>query len=159
MFPPSANLAYSSKDNIVALSSATFSNFLPSSRVNKNIFHFSYIALHNVNILRNPKVYKCPSRQNHDISNDSYNANISNRWNTLIPSGPGTYGPDQSQIELSYPYFIHDNGSLPDSDRGTIERSFLNEKFYGSETSIVRDRITNHGGYNYGNVLYGDGHG
>lgn len=133
-------------------------SYLPASRVNKHIFHQSYNALHNVNILRDPKVYKCPSRGTHDISDDSYNANLTNPWFRGDPSGVGTFGPDQSQMELSYVYSVNTNASDLSSNSSPIWRTFLNEKFYDSEISIVRDRVTNHGGYDYGNVLYGDGH-
>ena len=134
-------------------------NFVPSSKINSHIAHFGYTALHNVNILREPKVYKCPSRQTHDVTDDSYNANLSIMWSDGNSSGAGTYGPDQSQTELSYLYFVNQLGSYSSRMYASVaNRRLLKESHYGSETSIVRDRIINHGGYDYGNVLYGDGH-
>ena len=131
-----------------------------TSLVNSAIFHIGYTALHNINILNDPKVYKCPSRSSHDITDDSYNVNLHTAWASGTPSGVGTYGPDQSQTELSYPYFVNNLGSLPASLflASAVTRSFLKEHFYNSEVNLSRDRVLNHGGYNYGNVLYGDGH-
>ena len=134
-------------------------DFVPSSKVNSHIAHVGYTALHNVNILRNPKVYKCPSRVSHDVTDDSYNANLSTSWSLGNPSGAGTYGPDQSQTELSYLYFVNQLGSISsDTYAMATNRRLLKEAYYSSEISIIRDRIVNHGGYDYGNVLYGDGH-
>ena len=39
-----------------------------------------------------------------------------------------------------------------------MDNSFECKSNYGAEISIARDRIVNHGGYDYGNVLYGDRH-
>ena len=74
-------------------------------------------------------------------------------------SGADTYGPDQSQTELSYLYFTNHRGSFSSGVFARlVHRRLLKESHYGSEISIIRDRVVNHGGYDYGNVLYGDGH-
>ena len=159
-FPPSAGATSTAgktaghaaqHDTTPALSALGGANLTGarSSRVNSDTMHLGYTALHNVNILREPKIFKCPSRNIHDISDDVYNSNLK--------SGTGNnYGNDQDHTELSYPYFVNDSGSNLAST--SIERTTLQESNYGGSTSIARDRIINHGGYNFGNVLYGDGH-
>ena len=54
-------------DIIPANETSMITDFIPSSKVNSHIAHIGYTALHNINILREPKVYKCPSRQAHEI--------------------------------------------------------------------------------------------
>ena len=149
--PPTISGVIANHDTILMLSSS-----LPTSRVNSHIAHVGYTALHNVNILRNPKVYKCPSRASHDVSDDAYNANLHTIWSSGS-SGPGTYGPDQSQTELSYLYFVSARASVSTTATAFL-RALLNESHYTSEVNIIRDRVLNHDGYNYGHVLYGDGH-
>ena len=140
------------------------SGFVRDSKFNKNVYLPSYIALHHINLLREPKVYKCPSRGSHDVSNDVYNNNI-HTFLALAPGlpgatakGTGTIGADQEQCELSYPYFPNDDFDRPTMDNTVLNIAKLHSSLYGGETSLVRDRVANHGGYNYGNVLYGDGH-
>ena len=160
--PPSQGSNYVSHDDIRLYSTVDISTLISPSLINSDVFHVGYTAMHNVNLLLNPKVYKCPSRTSHDISDDSYNADLSSRWSIGTPSGAGTYGPDQSQTELSYPYFVHNRASVKSSaggDSGSRQlQRFLSTEYYSSEVSLSRDRVINHGGYDYGNVLYGDGH-
>ena len=153
--PPGVSNAQVFHDVIQMNFTNALATFVATSSVNSHILHVGYTAMHNVNILRDPKVYRCPSRQTHNITDDAYNTNLSIPW-SAGPSGAGTYGPDQSQTELSYLYFVNNLGSNPLAT--TLSRSLLKENNYTSEISIVRDRVINHGGYDYGNVLYGDGH-
>ena len=68
---------------------------------------------------------------------------------------------DQINLRPSYLIFDFSNhrGSLSSgANAGVVHRRLLKESHYGSEISLIRDRVVNHGGYDYGHVLYGDGH-
>ena len=95
-----------------------------------------YIALHQQNIARSPKIYKCPSQIGHNIEDDIYRQDVSS-----------TYGVGQQDSNKSYVY-------VPNVV--STSAKVLHRSVYGNETVFIRERSINHT-YEYGNILFGSG--
>ena len=94
-----------------------------------------YIALHQQNIARTPKIYKCPSQIGHNIEDDIYKQDVSS-----------TYGSGQQDSNKSYVY-------VPNV---VTTSAVLHSSVYGNETVLIREKSINHT-YEYGNMLFGSG--
>ena len=113
---------------------------LESTATNTLSQDVGYISLHQKDILRTPKVYKCPSRSSHDVSDDVYNEGDAD-------GGISSLGVGQNECNLSYPY-------IPSLLGGDITN--LHSSKYGTETALIRDKTLNHN-FEFGNVLFGSG--